>query len=110
MNEAEEGKAFRLKMKRVANLLKNGKTLGDDDVEASLEDAFGVSKEGGKSVARSARARKLISGARWTKLSPEQQQSLYNRLGDESYRALRAYDETLEALAKMVYTPKSKRR
>ena len=82
-------------MRGIANRIK----AGDDP--ATVEDMIrqGMPDTPDKSIIASLMARRMLSGARWTKLSDEDKVRKLKHLGPERIETLRGWDLALEAIA-----------
>lgn len=94
-DDSEEHAKFLDVMRGIANRIK----AGDDP--ATVEDMIrqGMPDTPDKSIIASLMARRMLSGARWTKLSDEDKVRKLKHLGPERIETLRGWDLALEAIA-----------
>jgi hypothetical protein len=105
-----EGEAlkFRIAMRRAVELIGAGKL---DEAEDKIDEAITIKSDtesmgrAKEATAASIRGRKLLRG-----LSPEELESLRNRIGDTAYDKLWTHDELLESWARSTNPPELKLR
>lgn len=101
----DERREFRTAMREAVRALQTGD--GDGYAEAMGKAVMEAAKlpqgkreiSPGDRIASSLRARKILQGPNLKELTPEQRESVLNRIGDDAYLRLLRYDAQLEAIA-----------